>query len=88
MTDENEVPHGRQSVLVGTYAGEPWIAYPSRRPSGQVVWALEMSNRRFETDITADDADLIAGRPSLTPKTAARINEWLRENELKWRPVS
>jgi hypothetical protein len=42
----------------------------------------------IETDITADDADLIAGRPSLTPKTAARINEWLRENELKWRPVS
>lgn len=80
MPDEpREVPHGRQSVLVGTYDGEPWIAYPTR-VDGALVWAVEMSHRRIPTKVAADDAELVAGRPSLTPKTVAAINKWLRDN--------
>lgn len=77
--EPEDIPRGRQSVLVGTFEGEPWIAYPTRQPEGQ-VWAVEMFNERFPTDVRADEAELIAGRPSLTPKTVALLNKWLKEN--------
>ena len=76
-------PSGRQSVLVGSYRDDTWIAYPAR-DQGSPVWAVEMNNRRIVTGIPVDDSELLAGRPSLTPRTAAKINEWLKENHDAW----